>query len=146
MLLDLTKQFEINKAETKLQQLIKKGAKIELTEKRYKTSIKQNAYEHVLFSLFAIEFGYTESEVKQHIFKKEVNKELFKTEFVNKQTGNISIDWRSVRDLNTKETTLAIDRFRNYSSMNGLYLPTSEEYIEQRFYIDKEINKHKEFL
>jgi hypothetical protein len=32
MLLDLSKPFEAKKAQTKLSQLIKKGAKIELTE------------------------------------------------------------------------------------------------------------------
>jgi len=146
MLLDTSKPFEAKKAQTRLDFLIGKGAKIDITEKRPPRSVRQNSYQHALFSLFALEFGYTEKEVKQNIFKKDVNEQLFKIEFTNKETGEVSDDWRSSSDLDTKETTLAIERFRNYSAQHGLYLLTSDEYIEQKFYIDQQIQENKQYL
>ena len=55
MLLDLSKPFEAKKAQTKLSQLIEKGAKIELTEKKAMRSVKQNSYLHaILTTLYSI--------------------------------------------------------------------------------------------
>lgn len=146
MLLDTNKPHEAKKLQTRVEYLIGKGAKVDITEKRAPRSVRQNAYQHALFSIFAMEFGYSNKEVKQNIFKKDVNEELFRIVFTNKQTGEVSDDWRSTEDLDTKETTLAIERFRTYSEHHGLYLLTSDEYIEQKFYIDQEIEKNKQYL
>lgn len=146
MLLDTSKPFEANKALTRLNFLISKGAKIDLTEKHAPRTVRQNAYEHILFCLFGIEFGHSMEEVKQEIFKKDVNRELFKTTFENKLTGEETETWRSTASLTTEETTFAIERFRNYSAKNGLYLQTSQEYLDNKFAIDQEIQHNKEYL
>lgn len=146
MLLDLSKHFEIQKARTQLEYLIEKKAKIDLTEKRNKRTVKQNAYLHAIFTVYAIEFGEHPEYVKQYIFKQMVNSDLFKGEFVNKKTGEIREMWLTTSKLNTKQMTLAIERFRNWSAQHGCYIMSSEEYIEQRFYFNQLVEQNKEYL
>ena len=146
MLLDLNNPEQRKKADKYFKHLVEKGARIELTEKKTKRTLPQNSYLHAIISLFAIEYGYTRQEVKQTIFKKHVNPETFEYDFVDKITGEIEKEYKSSADIDTAEMTTAIQRFRNYSSQNGLYLLSSDEYIEQRFYIDQEIERLKEFL
>lgn len=54
-------------------------------------------------------------------------------------------DIRSSADLSTAEMSTAIDRFRNYSADNGLYLPQPNElvYLQE---IEKELETLKEHL
>jgi len=144
MLIDLSNTYQLNKAKTYFNKLIDKGAKIELKEKKAVRSINQNSYQHALFSLFAIEFGHNLEFVKQAIYKLEVNKTTFVTS--KELDAKVFKYVRSTTDLTTEETTLCIDRFRNYSAEHGLYLLSSEEYLESKFYIDQEIDRHKEFL
>jgi hypothetical protein len=42
--------------------------------------------------------------------------------------------------------TTFIEWFRNYSSQEGLYLPTPEEYRTNQLYIDEQIRHCKEYL
>lgn len=90
-------------------------------------SIAQNSYLHVCLAYFASEFGYNLEEVKYNIFKKIVNKDIFSKQRVSKR-GQMVTYWRSTADLDTKELTDAIERFRNYSAMvAGLYIPEPNE-------------------
>lgn len=83
---------------------------------------------HVLFGFFAAEYGETMDYIKQEMFKKIVNPEIFKTEYANKVTGEVRVAWRSTSDLDTGELTIAIDRFRDYASKEaGIYLPEPNE-------------------
>lgn len=108
--------------------LLAKGKMFELTQKKPTISRSQSNYLHLIIGWFAIEYGDTLEHVKQEVFKKEVNPQIFQTEFVNKKTGEERIEWRSINDLDTAEMTTAIDRFRNYSSKEfGLYLPEPHE-------------------
>ena len=59
---------------------------------------------------------------------------------------NNNVYLKSTAKLSTKELTEFIEWVRNYSSVNGLYLPTSEEYITNRFEIDQEIENNKKYL
>jgi len=103
MLLDLLKPFEAKKAQTKLSQLIEKGAKIELTEKKAMRSVKQNSYLHAILTIFAVEYGETIEYTKQTIFKATVNAELFIYERTNKKTGEIREDLKSTKEKEPKE-------------------------------------------
>ncbi len=117
-------ESNIIQAKTRLNWLIKKGKTFEIKEIRQKRTRSQNSYMHLLFDWFALEYGETSEYVKRDIFKKIVNRDIFDTEFVNKKTGEVRQDWKSTADLNTKELTIAIDNFRNYSSKEaGIYLP-----------------------
>lgn len=106
--------------------LIEKKAIIELVEKKPKRTIQQNRYLHLILGWFAFETGYTPEEVKQYIFKQIVNPEIF----YDGEIGEIVAvqRWRSTADLDTKELTTAIDKFRDYSSAEaGIYLPEPKD-------------------
>lgn len=122
MIYNPEKQIDVSRAIERLKFFIENKRVFELTEKRKKRTISQNAYLHLLFGWFALETGYTTEEVKQEIFKKIVNPNTF----YEGEFGNIiTIErWRSTANLNTQEMTLCIDRFRDYSSKEaGIYLP-----------------------
>lgn len=137
MKLDLSKQYDINKANVHFNMLLKKGKKIELKEIRKTRSIKHNAYLHVCIQLFSIHFGYTLEESKTHL-KRTCDFMRYEKE------GEIFLKQTSKMD--SKELSEFVEWIRNYSADNGCYIPTSEEYLSDKFNIDKEINSNKEFL
>ncbi|WP_127846172.1 hypothetical protein [Psychroflexus aestuariivivens] len=121
MLYDTSIEFDKKRAIERFKYLIDKKKRIELIEKKKKRSLSQNNYLHLILSWFGLEFGYTLEEVKQEIFKKEVNPEIF---YDGEKSGLITISrWRSTADCNTEEISLATNRFRDYSAKNGCYLP-----------------------
>ncbi|WP_418938804.1 hypothetical protein [Leyella stercorea] len=98
-----------------------------MKKKHRPRSIAQNSYLHVCLAYFASEFGYNLEEVKYNIFKKIVNQDIFSKQRLSKR-GQMVTYWRSTADLDTKELTDAIERFRNYSAMvAGLYIPEPNE-------------------
>ena len=119
MIYDLSKDIDINKANERFNFLIKNKKTIELKEKRKKRSINQNSYLHVLFALFGLEYGYSLDESKT-LIKRELK-------YIYKKNDHIFLVKTS--KMNSKELTIFIEKFRNYSSVNGLYLPTSKEYL-----------------
>ena len=143
MLLDLSKQFEAKKAQVKLQQLIKKGAKVELTEKKGVRSVKQNAYFHAVLTIFAVSYGETREYTKQTIFKATVNPEIFIYERANTITGEVREDLKSSKDITTQEMNLAIERFRNFASENGIYIMDASEY-KQNWFLVKQMEQENE--
>ena len=146
MLLDLSKTFEINKAETKLQQLIKKGAKIELTEKKAMRSVKQNSYLHSILTIFAVEYGEQIEYVKQTIFKATVNADLFIYERTNKITGEIREALLSSKDISKDEMIIAIEKFRKFASENGIYIMDAEEFKQNYFLVQQMAEENKFYL
>lgn len=137
MKLDLSKPIDQSKSVTYLTKLIESEKQIELKEIRKVRTLKQNSYLHVIITLYAIEFGLTLEEAKTDL-KRECN-------FMRYEKNN-NIYLKSTAKLNTKELTEFIEWVRNYSSLNGCYLPTSEEYLEQKFNIDKDIDYNKQYL
>lgn len=137
MILDLTIKEDINKFSDYAHDLLNKGKKVELKEIKNKRTLSQNAYLHVCITLYAINYGLTLEEAKTDlkrachfmIYEKNGNKYLKRT-----------------RDFDTKELTDFIDWIRSYAGKEGLYIPTSEEYLINKFQIDKEIDANKEFL
>ena len=53
---------------------------------------------------------------------------------------------KQTRKLDTKQLTDFIDWVRTFAGMHGCYIPTPDEYIQNQFDIDREINRHKEYL
>lgn len=122
MRFNLSKKGEVQRVKTRLNFLFKKGATIEIVEKRQQRTRKQNSYLHLILSLFAMETGYTLEEVKQDIFKRDVCKDFFEY-----RKGDRTF-YKSTSDLDTGQMTLAIDKFRNWSSVEaGIYLPEANE-------------------
>lgn len=144
MLYNSGNPLDVQNALIKIKYLIEKQVVFELKEKRSKRSLSQNSYQHLLFSWFAIQTGYTTEEVKQDIYKKIVNTELFYDGEFGKL---VKIErWRSTKDLDTKETTLAIERFRDYSAKEaGIYLPEPTD-LAHLTEIEIQISKHQQYL
>lgn len=145
MIFDLRNEFQIPKFKEYVNKLYSEHAVVELKKKLPNRTLAQNRYFYLLLSWFASETGYSIEEVKIDIFKRVCNRDIFEREKTNKK-GKIIKTLRSSSELSTGEMTLAIERFRNYSSAQaGIYLPSPNE-NEFLLHIQQEIEKDKEFL
>lgn len=125
--------------------LADKGAIIELTEKKPRRTLSQNSYLHVTIAYFASQYGCTTEWAKQRYFKQLVNPELFVREKDDEFLGRVKY-LRSSADLDVSEMSLAIDRWRNWCSMEAsIYIPSADEaiLIQQ---MEVEVNRNKAFL
>lgn len=112
-------QQNADAATKQLKHLIEKGANIELTEKRGRRTLSQNKYLHLILSWWGLAYGYTLEESKQYF------KDLNKSYYYYQKKGRTFI--RSTSGVNTKELTIHIERFRDWSAENGLYIPAPNE-------------------
>ena len=145
MIFNLNNPFEHDKFKQYVNKLYRQRAIVEVRKKLPNRSLAQNRYFYLLLSWFASETGYSVEEVKIDIFKRLCNRDIFEREKTNKK-GKIIKTLRSSSELSTGEMTLAIERFRNYSSAQaGIYLPSPNE-NEFLLHIQQEIEKDKEFL
>jgi|SRR5690554_5555344 len=146
MLYDTSNELDKNRAVEKFKYLINKRKIIELKEKRKIRSLSQNNYLHLILSWYALEMGESLKYTKEEIFKKEVNPDIFYYDFINRKTGEMRKELRSSALLNTKEMTTAIDRFRNFASINfGIYLPEPIDLVNLRE-MERQINNQKQYL
>lgn len=128
MIYNPRKEVDITRAIEKIKYFIQKGQTFELKRINQSKSLNQNNYFHAIVGWFSFEYGETPDYVKQEIIKKIVCPEVFKTEYVNKETGEIRTDWKSFAVISKQQTTYVIEKFRDYSSKHaGIYLPTPEE-------------------
>lgn len=137
MIYDLSKQYDLKKFNTKVESFLKNKATVDMREIKEVRSLSQNAYLHVIISLFGIEFGYTLDESKTLLKRKcdFMRYEKNGTQFL-KQTSK----------MDKEELKQFIDWIRNYAGVNGLYIPTSEEYLHNKRMVDDNIRLHREFL
>lgn len=140
---DASKPLDVNKAKAKFEHLINNGKVFDLTEKKPLRTLPQNRYLHLILSWFAVETGYTLEEVKQDIFKKHVNHDVF----YDGEVGKLNLQrWRSTAALDTAELTVAIDRFRNFASSElGIYLPDPNDLASLQE-MENEIERKKQFI
>lgn len=145
MIYNLSSTLDAQNARTRLELLIKRGCTVELTEKKKKRSLNQNAYLHLLLGYFASQTGNTLEWVKQQYYKKLCNPDIFIGEKEDKFLGRMKYI-RSSADLRTDEMNLSIERFRNWSASEaGIYLPepTSDEEIAA---MQTEVERYKTYL
>jgi len=137
MILDLSNQTDVNKAETYLRKLIEGKYKVELKKIVPKRSNKLNSYLHICITLYAIEFGYTLYEAKTFL-KRQCDFMVYEKDGIKylKQTSK----------LNNEECSRFVEFIRNFSAQNGCYIPDASEYLENKFNIDKEISNFKQYL
>ena len=134
---DTSIEYEANQARTNLEHLISKEKLIEQKEIRQKRSISQNAYYHICVSLYAVHFGSTLNEAKTDLKRY--------CDFMSyEKNGKHYL--KETRGMDSKELTDFIDWIRNYSAKGGCYIPTSEEYLSNRYAIDKEIEQNKQYI
>lgn len=137
--------LHVEQARTRLEQLIKNKKVFELTEKKPKRTGQQNRYLHVILGFFACETGNTLEWVKQQYFKKLVNPAIFIREKEDKYMGKVKY-LRSSADLDATEMSLAIDRWRNWCSMEaGIYIPNVDDYYSIQL-MEVEIKRNEKYL
>jgi hypothetical protein len=143
MIFDTSNPDMRKKAINRIKHLLDKNAKIEVLEKKKNRTYSQNNYLHLILSWFALEYGETLQYVKQIIFKQKVNEHIFKTEFINYQTGEVRDRIKSTSELNTQEFSEATERFRNFSVKHlGLYLPEPKDLVHLEE-IKNQIEQHE---
>lgn len=124
--------------------LAESGKVVELTEKKPKRTLNQNAYLWLLIGYWATQTGYTKDE-SEAIYK-EVNKDIY---FVDKEIAGEKVRYiRHTYELDTREMSLSIERWRNWAVMNeafSVYLPApNEERLIQLMEI--EVERMKSYL
>ena len=144
MLYDLSNPLQNESFKVKAEALAKKGGIVELTEKKQQRSLAQNRYLHLILAYFALEIGESPEYVKRHYFKVLCNKDLFVREVEDKFLGKIKV-LRSSADLDTGEMTTAIEKYRNWTASEGVYIPSPDEQnlVQQ---MEIEISRNRMYL
>src|SRR5574344_392421 len=125
MLYDLTSEMQRKSFLARMDNLMEKGAGVELTEKAFR-SPNQNRYLHLLIGLVAIETGNTLEDAKKWYFKETCNPDLFHVQHRDKM-GNCIDHIRSTAELTKEEMSTAIDRFKRWGAENGIYMPNPDD-------------------
>lgn len=144
MIFNLNNPFEQDKYLNYTKQLFEQKAIVEVKKKHPNRSLAQNRYFYLLLGWFACETGYSVDEVKIDIFKRLCNKDWFVKKRTNKR--GVEVEYlRSSSELDTDEMSICIDRFRKYSSSQGIYLPSANE-KDFLLYIEQQIESQKEYI
>ena len=125
MTYDFKIELDLLKADARWEALKRKGAVVDLTEKKTRT-LNQNSYVHLIIGVVAMETGNTIEYVKEHYFKRLVNPDLFVRSKVDRFIGRTEY-LRSSAELSKEEMTQAIDKFRNWAATEGWYLPSPDD-------------------
>ena len=118
---DLTSDFQRKAFLSRVDNLLERGAVVELTEKTIRTR-GQNNYLHLLIGVVAMATGNTLEDAKRWYFKEICNPDLFHRQHFDK-LGNCIDSIRSTADLTKEEMSMAIDRFKRWGNENGIYMP-----------------------
>lgn len=125
MVYDLSSDFQRKSFLARIDNLIEKGAVVELTEKAFR-SPNQNRYLHLLIGVVAIDTGNTLEDAKKWYFKETCNPDLFHVQHRDKM-GNCIDHIRSTAELTKEEMSTAIDRFKRWGAENGIYMPNPDD-------------------
>lgn len=143
MIFDLNREKDIIALDKKVEKSKADKDVVEFIKKNLRT-MRQNNYQHLCIAQFAMEYGYKVDFVKVEFFKKLCNPEIFTVIKEDRFLGTIK-DLRSSTELTSAEMTTAIERFRNWSSEQGTYLPAPGDEAFLR-HITIEASKMKEYL
>ena len=125
MLYDLSSEFQRKAFLARVDNLMEKGAVVEMTEKTVR-SPNQNRYLHLLIGIVAIETGNTLEDVKREYFKALVNPDIFRS-YKTDTRGNTIAVYRSTAAVSKEEMSMAIDRFKRWGAQNGIYMPNPDD-------------------
>lgn len=125
MVYNLSSDFQRKAFLARVDNLMEKGAVVELTEKAFR-SPNQNRYLHLLIGVVAIETGNTLEDAKKWYFKETCNPDLFHVQHRDKM-GNCIDHIRSTAELTKEEMSTAIDRFKRWGAENGIYMPNPDD-------------------
>lgn len=146
MLYNPEKPIDVKRAVEKFNYFVKHNKVFELSAKKVPKTYPQLKYAHLIMSWFALEYGEQLEYIKLEYFKKLVNPAIFQYEFINRITAEVRIEYKSLADLTKDELTLAIGRFRDYSSKEaGIYLPEPKDLALLRE-IEIQVKNNEQFL
>lgn len=146
MIYNPEKPIDVERAVAKLRYYVQNKKVFELIEKRTAKTYPQLKYVHLIMGWFAWEYGEKLEYIKLEYFKKIVNPDIFVYEFENRKTGEVRTEYRSLADITKDQMTLAIDRFRTFSSKHaGIYLPEPNDLALLRE-VEIQIENNKEYL
>ena len=128
---------QLDKFYFQVEQLRKYTGIVEVKKCLKKRTIQQNKYLHVLIALYSIEIGNTLLESKT-----DLKRECY---FMRYQKNNKAY-LKSSASLDTKGLTDWIEWVKAYAGMNGIFLPSSEDYHRNWAEIEQEIESHKQYL
>lgn len=131
MLYDLSNPLSRSQFAARVKHLWGKGGIVELTDKS-RRSTSQNSYLHAILGVLVLETGNPLEVVKQEIYKKRINPDLYVRTKTDPLLGEIEVI-RSSRDLSKEEMSISIDRYKKFCSENGIYIPEpgDEEILRQ---------------
>lgn len=145
MMYDLNSLFDRKRFATRANTLYVKKKIVELREVKPARTLRQNRYLHLIIGWYALETGNTIEYVKQKYFKELCNAAIFVEIRHDPHLGETKV-LRSSKDCDTGQITLAIERFRTWSSAEcGIYLPEPNE-TEFLQHIDVELSHKKEWV
>lgn len=145
MIYDLKNQVHRDQFSRRSHSLFEKGQDVVELKVRTSRSLRQNAYLHLILGWFAAETGNTREYVKREYFKRLVNAEIFVRFVDDRWLGKTEIILSSA-EVSKEEMTIAIERFRNWSSQEaGIYLPSADEknYLEQ---MEIELGRYRDLI
>ena len=91
-------------------------------------TLNQNSYLHVALTYLAKEYGETPNYVKQVLYKRIWNKDIFLRRKYDERLGTEIEYWRSSRELSVEEMRESIENMRNGASKDmGIYIPSADE-------------------
>lgn len=125
MLYYLKDDFSRNKCIARFNHLLENAVLVELTDATRRSSA-QNNYLHTILGAVALFVGESLEYVKQEIYKRLVNPDLYVVERDNPTLGHIKV-LRSSRDLDKEEMSVSIDRFRKWAAEQGIYTPSPDD-------------------
>ncbi len=129
---EFSKTYDQNKAKEYLNKLIKDGSKCEVKKIHPKRSLDANRYVHVLFRIWGKHFGYYMDEAKQTV------KHALEYYTINDKGATI---YAETSKMDSAELATFTEAFRDWSAMNGCYLCSSEEFLEEQIYFENLIEK-----
>lgn len=144
MLYNLSNPLDKQNFLTRAEALAARGEVVELKSRKH-MSLNQNSYLHVLLDYFVCQYGESLEYVKTQYFKVLVNPDIFIFDKQDRFRGKVK-SLRSTADLTTEEMSVAIERFRNWSSKEAeIYLPSANEHILIRE-MEIAISKHQRLV
>lgn len=143
MVYDLSSDFQRKSFLARMDNLMEKGAVVELTEKAFR-SPNQNRYLHLLLGVVAMETGNILEDVKREYFKRMVNPDIFMSYNTDTRGNSIAV-YRSTNAVSKEELSTAIERFKRWGAENGIYMPNPED-IHLLKEIEIEMGRMKSYL
>ena len=143
MTYDFKIELDLLKADARWEALKRKGAVVELIERKTRTP-RQNNYLHLIIGAVAMETGNTIEYTKEKYFKRMVNPDLFIRWKDDRLLGKTEY-LRHSSELTKEEMTQAIDKFRNWAATEGWYLPSPDDKTLLQS-VEYQMGKQRQFL